>query len=78
MTLIHPCSLAPPIWFIACCWPSNNRYEIAWRKVNYCMISLLIICFLLFVVFAALFGLEEGHFPETDPGWRIPQLFSIQ
>lgn len=72
--------LVPPIWLIACCWPSNNRYEIAWRKVNYCMIALFFICSIFFAVCVGILGLEEGrgHFPETDPVWRIPQqrLFS--
>ncbi|KAI8641448.1 hypothetical protein BD408DRAFT_418056 [Parasitella parasitica] len=66
--------LFPPLWFIGCCWKSQNIYENAWRKANICMTILSLIAFTFFVVFMTLLMLEERqNLPPTNSG-DLPDL----
>lgn len=66
--------LFPPLWFIGCCWKSQNVYENAWRKANIFMTVLSLIAFTLFTIFLTLLMLEErDNLPPANPG-DLPNL----
>lgn len=66
--------LFPPLWFIGCCWKSQNVYENAWRKANVFMTVVSLLVFTLFTVFLTLLMLEErDNLPPANPG-DLPNL----